>query len=443
MLSRAFHAGISAILVAPLLIISVYASDKPPGGDPEVDRDIPSDCVTDATPIIQRILSERGHVHLGKPVECYALASPLKLQSGMRVTAVSPEVTLRATGSTGQLIDIRSANSIYIGPMNFDGQNRMRGHLAHTPTIEIVDSTNVTIDHPNIVNPTNGIRVTNSRDVRVFAPRVVGSLAQGVEIDSTENYYVGGDGCFFQDNVFFGVIIRNGSSNGTVEGCRVPRNGVEAVGLTQDTHDNVIRQNEAHSTGDNCFSVSGFRNQLLNNIGTDCAGNGIGVYGGQNIIKGGFFKNNARLHAAFSGWAAGISIVPEFGGTGQDNAISDVHCDDDQQIATQKFCVKIFPTTYRPWSPNAAKKMGDFVYANRAIYRAASSGETGPTAPLHVSGSQSDGGVVWTFIWQLSDQAPIASRNKIQIGSISRPDVTPVSDMSGGHDNVLRVDPPK
>jgi hypothetical protein len=50
------------------------------------------------------------------------------------------------------------------------------------------------------------------------------------------------------------------------------------------------------------------------------------------------------------------------------------------------------------WTTAHAQVYGDLVSNGGRIYRAASSGTTGATAPTHTSGTASDGGVNWTFV---------------------------------------------
>jgi hypothetical protein len=69
-----------------------------------------------------------------------------------------------------------------------------------------------------------------------------------------------------------------------------------------------------------------------------------------------------------------------------------------QQLAVELYqdFLGILPVTFKPWEKNRGFKQGDFVRGGRKLYRCASGGTSGETAPSWGEADVNDGSVVWT-----------------------------------------------
>lgn len=195
------------------------------------------------------------------------------------------------------------------------------------------------------------------------------------------------------DCLGFGVFVAGGAYGNEIAFCRTTSNDLELVGITALCEKNRIIGNHAEGCGDNGISVTGRRNTV---VGNTCVYNwlsGIFLYGSYNTCTGNICVGNNQS----GGTSAGITIQAVFGGTGQYNTVVGNTCDDDQAVLTQNNSIRVISKSYSNWAAGVVTTVGTYIVNGLNIYRAATAGTTGATAPTHTSGTVSDGAVDWTY----------------------------------------------
>lgn len=215
--------------------------------------------------------------------------------------------------------------------------------------------------------------------------------------------YLTGSGvaeCVVEGNEFrslggFGVFLDGGANRNRITGNFSKGTAKEGIALTHPCAYNRVADNHSEGCGDNGISVSGLYNAVSGNL---CLYNqfaGIGVWGSWNSLVGNITVGNDR--ALTADWA-GIWIANGYGGAGQNNNVIGTVIDDDQATATQKWGVRVKGNGYTAWAQGQTIAVGDYRINGLNIYKAASAGTTGATAPTHTTGDVSDGGVTWTYV---------------------------------------------
>ena len=191
----------------------------------------------------------------------------------------------------------------------------------------------------------------------------------------------------------FGIFVAGGAYANELAFNRTESNGIELIGVTALCELNRIIGNHAQGCGDNGISVTGRHNLV---VGNTCIGNdlsGIFLYGSFNACTGNLCTNNNQA----GGTSAGIAVQAVFGGTGQFNTVVGNTCDDDQAAPTQNNSIRCLAKSYTAWASGVAVAVGDYRFNGLHIYRSATAGTTGASAPVHTSGTVSDGSVDWTY----------------------------------------------
>lgn len=204
-----------------------------------------------------------------------------------------------------------------------------------------------------------------------------------------------------RDSGTFGIFLNTGAVRNLIQANRSITSGLESVALTYDCHSNRVIGNHCELAGDNGISVSGQDNIASGNICLSNHNAGIGIWGSNNTVSGNILKrSNFGNDTTFF---SGVWVHAQYGGIGSSNVISDNVCDDDQAVPTQNYGVALHGSGYTAWAAGQAiTDLTDFTQLWRVsglnIYRAASTGTTGATAPSHTSGTVSDGAVSWTYV---------------------------------------------
>lgn len=223
----------------------------------------------------------------------------------------------------------------------------------------------------------------------------------------------------------FGVRVGDGANRNLVQGNRTTSNGIELVGVTGDSHLNQIIGNYAEGTGDNGISLSGYDNVC---IGNHCYRNqkaGIWSWGSGNVITGNHCRDNNQEGTSW----AGIGVSSNYGGTGQFNVITGNVCEDTQAVVTQSNAIRISGATgYTAWGAGQVITSGTYRINGLNIYIATNSGTTGATAPVHTSGTVSDGAVSWRYLRSFTTVADSVF-NQV-FGNSCRGGASPVVDTS-------------
>ena len=370
-----------------------------------------------------------GRVMITVPSGIYGLSQPVTIPSNVELTGQGSPV-FRAIGAGGALLKIVNSNNIAIRRIKLDSQNAT--NVTISVPVNISGSNDILIEDVELLNPTGEIHVTNSFAVSINRPKVWGSLLHGVYFSGVHDSQVSNGS--FQNNIGFGIILTGGCYRNLIIGNRTTKNGIELVGVTQDSYENRIINNHAEGTGDNGISITGFKNIISGNITKGCQGNGIEVYGERNTVTGNTCLNNAQGNAGNTGWRAGIAIHGAFGGVGQWNTITGNILDDEQATATQIYGVWINATTYQPGAAGQAVAAGDYRYVGLNLYKTTGAGTTGSTAPTG-TGSANDGAVAWSFVRAFSAGTVACSYNEISSNMVRQFGTARYLDASGGVSN--------
>lgn len=365
------------------------------------------------------------------PAATYAIGSAIPMSSMVNMVGQGKPV-LKATGSTGTLLS-STAGQFSIENMVLDG-NSSAHNTDTNATCAFTSLSKIVFRNVDVINPTGGLHFTSCDTVLVDRCTVTGSKGHGVYFNGTHDSEVRGSN--FQSLTFFGVILTNGCYRNLIQGNKTTANGIELVGITQDSYENRIVNNHAEGTGDNGISCTGYKNIIIGNICKGCQGNGIEVYGERNVVVGNHCLNNAQGNAGNSGWRAGIAIQGAFGGVAQYNTITGNTCDDDQASPTQIYGIWIGASGYTAWAAgqtiSGASVNGPVYRYNGAnLYKTTGNGTTGSTAPTHTTGTVSDGTVSWIFVRTAIAGAIGPYVNEIAGNNIARAVTSKYLDASG------------
>lgn len=403
------------------------------------DHGLVADCSTDNSGALAALLARaatasaaaggQSEVRIPAASACYGFLSVVTVPARVRVTGLGRPM-LAALGRTGALLRIKDASNVTLSGLRLD--SRSAAHPTIAMPVSVSGASGVRLEEIELVNPTGEIHVTDSDNVTILSPVVTGSLLHGVLFSGVrDSAVVGGR---FQNEVGFGIILKGGSHGNLVQGNRTTANGIELVGVTEDSSGNRIIGNHAEGAGDNCISISGSENIVQGNLAQGCQGNGIEVFGDRNLVVGNTARNNARGHAAQSGWRAGIAIQGGFGGVAQYNVVRGNIVDDDQAIPTQLYGIWLGRHMYQVWASGQPVPAGTYRYHGPNLYQAAVAGVTG-TRPPDGREAANDGGVTWRWIRSPADGTPLSDGNEVSGNVIARYGLGRCHDSSGGTHN--------
>lgn len=151
--------------------------------------------------------------------------------------------------------------------------------------ISVTDSANVTILASVIVGCGQGIHVAESHDVRVYDGNVSHGSQGIVAEDSSRISLINS---VLNGNNANGLLFSN-VTNSTVEGNTITETGFRGIALF-DSSGIVANRNRIVGSGEDCLYVArGMGASIIENEVSNCAWDGISVYGSDaNIVKGNF-----------------------------------------------------------------------------------------------------------------------------------------------------------
>ena len=393
--------GVSVMTRGPAVLLAVAIGMVPPFGARAADvpagskeavrvRCSPNTDVTDALKAALTAASaSRAKVILSAGTNGAGcdVREGIYISKGMTLTGEnSPVIKLGRLG-TAFYGDSRSSNFL-IAQIAIDGSD-----ASSSSAIRLSGSRDGRIEGVRLINPADGIALLDgTTGIHIKDLASVGSRSHGITIKSSFGNTV--DGAKLDNQAGFGVILSGESHDNHLTRLQTAKSRLELVGMTYQTHDNTLTDSSAKGTGDNCYSITGYRNVLRNLTGEDCAGNGIAFYGSSNTLEGGTFKNNNQQFSVRSAWNGGVAFLQGFGGVAQHNRVSGVVLDDDQPARTQQVGVLVQKGGYREWRPGVAVTSGTYAVSGLELYVARSSGVTGTERPTG-SGPSFDGAVHW------------------------------------------------
>jgi hypothetical protein len=201
-----------------------------------------------------------------------------------------------------------------------------------------------------------------------------------------------------------GIMLYSGAIKNTISRNYTPRNGAELVKAQWNCVYNIIEANHAEDCGQNGISIIGDYNVVTGNHCRQNANDGIRLNGSNNAATGNVCLSNGQVYST----ACGLRIWPKDGGCGQNNLVVGNLIDDGRQaVMTQYIGIGIIDTAYAVWSAGEAITSGEFRVNGLRLFVATTSGTTGSTAPVHGSGTASDGGVTWERIGTFQEVADV------------------------------------
>lgn len=326
----------------------------------------------------------------------YEFASTFTLSTaGVRIRGTGGVAKIALTGASSRLFTITAAN-VEIENLEIDGSDP---GLSSNRVIHFDAGASFgLVDNVRLINCEQGFGIYNgAHHITIRDWYVAGATMHGVTISNAHSSVVtrgevvncGG----------FGVILSTGSHRNEISFNRTEDNGIELVGVQSTCFLNKIIGNWAESCNDNGISVSGFLNLVSDNHCISNYHNGIAIYGNYNTVTGNVCLNNGQRYLVDSTVFAGLSFDPAFGGLAKGNVHFGNICSDTQGSPTQSYGILYNTNKYVQWTTGQVLTAGrNFRYFGNNIYLNESGGTCGVTAPVHTSGTVSDGGVNWEFI---------------------------------------------
>lgn len=389
--------GPAALLASIVLGVLSPASARPADGLAAPGKVVRVRCGAsmDVTAALKAALTDaggsQGAVVLaadGSGASC-DLAESIHIGPGMSLTGEDAPVLKLTRLGTAFYGDSRSSGFL-ISQIAIDGSSAPR-----SSAIRLSGSRDGRIEGVRLINPADGIALLDgTTGILIKDLKSAGSRSHGITIKSSSGNTV--DGADLEGQAGFGVILSGNSHDNHLTRLRTTKSRLELVGMTYQTHDNTLTDSSASGTGDNCYSITGYRNTLRNLTGESCAGNGIAFYGSFNTLEGGTFRNNNQRFFVRKAWNGGVAFVQGFGGVAQHNKVSGIVLDDDQPARTQQVGVLVGKVGYREWRPGAVVSAGTYAASGLELYVARSSGTTGTMRPTG-SGTTFDGAVHWEY----------------------------------------------
>lgn len=328
----------------------------------------------------------------------YNISSQINMSNGTFFYAEGgmSEIIL-TSASSARLFDAQGCTRVGLRGL------RLNGNKSVTPTGAFVRFRDVTygeiVDCEVIDAPGDSIGAVvfsgNTVHSKVLHTRFIDSentamslTGEGVKYNTVEQCeFIGGGG--------FGVRLGEQASHNKISNNKCLNTGIEGIATAWGANFNVINNNFVQGAGDNGISLSGDYNSAVGNICYKNDRAGIGIWGSYNSINGNVCVSNNIENTVI--WA-GINIMNGYGGAGQNNIVNGNILDDDQPVLTQYWNVRIGSNVYVLWAQGQTVAANEYRYFGLNIYQAVNGGVTGSTAPVHTSGSVSDGTVTWKFM---------------------------------------------
>lgn len=331
----------------------------------------------------------------------YKITGTISPVSGTVFAGARARPTIKmVSGSVGRIFDFNGVSNAGLQNLTLDGNKAVTP--ANSTTVRITSSTRCFVDDCYALNwpssSTGGLVFSGTanrcRAARNtfdgYAGTGVGLTGASVQfIDVVDNEFVsGGTG--------FGIRVGEGANRFRLSGNFCLTSGIELIGITLGCNYGRVFGNHAEGTGDNGISISGDHTTCFGNVTINNANAGVGVWGSRNTITGNVCVNNNQSLAA-SHWS-GVWVDSGFGGFGGYNTIVANATDDNQASPTQYCSVLISSNAYAAWAAGQTITVGLYRFNGLNLYKASSAGTTGSTAPVHTSGTVSDGGVSWDYV---------------------------------------------
>lgn len=350
---------------------------------------------TDSLPAFVAAMATGKQVDVPNVGSWYTWSTELQLVDGARFIGIGKPMIQKS--STSRFLRFFGISKAEVRGFVFDSSN---DGLTSNGTVYCQNATDCIIEDNDFVRPYSYLILYQAcKRNRVKGNSFTNGLSTFMEMNGTDCSDNEVTHNFFADGVGFGIRMLAGAHHNLIAYNTTHSNGIELIGLNHDAHHNRIIGNHAEGCSDNGISITGYCNVVMGNV---CVGNtnsGIFLFGRDNVCVGNTCKNNGSMYATNGGlqWA-GIQISGRFGGTGQGNVVSGNFCDDDQSPPTQYDNIRVEGVFYPSWATATAYAAGSYIKNDLNIYYSATGGTSGAAAPVHSSGTVSDGAVSWEHL---------------------------------------------
>lgn len=299
------------------------------------------------------------------------------------------------TGTAQDMIKVLNVSDVWLEGFSLNAHQSAT--LVNGNCLDVTGSTNVTLRRLYLYNsPDEGMYISGSTKVSFIDGLVTGSQSSGIYIlgassDITiENIDV-------TSNLGFGIFCDN-ASHLYLRHNRCTTSMLELIGIRYNCSHGEIIGNHAVGTGDNGISITGQYFTATDNICHNNYNSGIWVYGHSNTVTGNICYNNGQ-NGGGGGNYAGVRISAAFGGIASNNTVTGNVCFDNQTVRTQKWGIQLGNgSAYGSWITATVYAALTYVVNGANLYLTSAGGTSGATAPVHTSGTVSDGAVSWLYI---------------------------------------------
>lgn len=301
------------------------------------------------------------------------------------------------SGSAQDMMKITSRTNVWLE--GFTMNAHQSGTLVNGNCLDITGSTDVALRRLQLLNaPDEGLYISGGSDISFVDGVVTGAQASGIILTgSAQRITI--EGVDLTANTMFGIFGHDADYL-YLRHNRCTSSGLELIGIRYTCSYGEITGNFATATGDNGISITGSHFTVANNICHTNHNSGIWVYGEHNTVTGNVCYNNGQ-NGGGGGNYAGIRVSPAFGGASRNNTVTGNVCFDTQSPATQKWGLQLGSgSSYTlSWTTATVYAAADYVKHLNNLYLTTAGGTSGASAPVHTSGTVSDGGVSWTYVF--------------------------------------------
>jgi len=360
-----------------------------------------TDGTTDCLAAFQAAMATGLTVLIPEIGTAYALSNYFEPQSNQEVSGVG-RPTLKMIGSS-RFLRIVSKENVTVNNLNVDCST---DGLTNNGSVFMQSCVNCLVENVSLTKQYGTWFITGSgaygnrlSHINITDARSVNGIT--LNADAHHNTI---EECEIRNTVlhtgtFNGIRGSNGTNNNFILNNRGYGLGGELVAFERSTSFDQILGNYVEWSGDNGYSYTGNDAVIVGNVAKYCDFGGIYLYGENNTCVGNNCTNNGQASLINGQFYGGVMIGGFWGGLGIYNNVVGNTTNDNQTVKTQYCGVKLAGLGYTAWATGQTISSTDTYRINgQNVYKAASTGVTGSTAPTFTSGTESDGGVLWEYI---------------------------------------------
>lgn len=382
-------------------------------------------------------LAGTGAVRIPHTQNGFKLTSGITIPAGKKLV-FDDGAKLKFSGAMGHCITISAADGVLLKNVEIDAS-------AVTGTDEIIyieNSSDVTVTVKKITGSATGRAAVHAKDcprVKIIGEpgaRIVNAKSNAVTVEGLNSTGFEVDWLHFEGtDPGLCIHLTNSANNGSVHHNRSLTSGAEIVGEQYSCFNNSICDNYAFEPQDAGISKTGKNGIVSRNIIERAEFHGIAIFGEGNVVDGNIMIDPGI--SAPTGDFAGISCYSAWGGVARNN-IGRGNIAINKNGTSMAAAVRFAGEAYGQWVTATAYADRTFISNGNNLYVSVGAGTSGATAPVHTSGTASDGGVTWEFIRTDADGF-YPRDNDIECFDFGTSRVAPYIDLGYGWRNVART----